>query len=251
MSFNPYENLVGGFSPNDGTIDFYLRINSLLRDDWTVLDLGAGRAAWYEDDECSTRRNLRLLKGKVKKVIAADVDEAVLDNNASDEQLVIKDNDIGIEKHSVDLIVCDYVLEYISEPKRIVEQIDHVLKDGGWFCARTPHKYSYVALVARLVKNSSHSNWLKRIQPDRKEQDVFPTVYQLNTMRDIMRYFAGWRNHSFLFRADPSYFFGSQAIYHLQAFLHRVMFAEFNGNLFVFMQKRSGVGMDSGDETST
>ena len=28
MQFNPEHDLIGGFLPNDGTIDFYLRINS-------------------------------------------------------------------------------------------------------------------------------------------------------------------------------------------------------------------------------
>ena len=28
--FEPYKNLPGKFSPNDGTIDFYLRIRSLI-----------------------------------------------------------------------------------------------------------------------------------------------------------------------------------------------------------------------------
>ena len=54
MSFNPSKNMVGGFTDNDGTIDFYLRVNSLINKDSIVLDLGAGRAAWYEDDKCQT-----------------------------------------------------------------------------------------------------------------------------------------------------------------------------------------------------
>ena len=50
MLFDPYKNMVGGFSPNDGTIGFYLRVNSIVERDSVVLDLGAGRAAWFNDD---------------------------------------------------------------------------------------------------------------------------------------------------------------------------------------------------------
>ena len=92
MSYNPYENLVGGFSTNDGTIDFYLRINSLIKKTDTVLDIGAGRGGWLEDDPCEIRKNVRLLKGKVNHLIAADVDISVLKNRASDKQILIKDN---------------------------------------------------------------------------------------------------------------------------------------------------------------
>lgn len=45
MRYKPCANMVGGFSENDGTIDFYLRINSLIDETSVVLDLGAGRAS--------------------------------------------------------------------------------------------------------------------------------------------------------------------------------------------------------------
>ena len=107
MSYKPSDNMVGGFTENDGTIDFYLRINSLINDKSVVLDLGAGRASWYEDDKCATRRDIRLLKGKVKQLIAADVDEVVLSNRSSDKQIVINNGKLDLEQNSVDLIVAD------------------------------------------------------------------------------------------------------------------------------------------------
>jgi SAM-dependent methyltransferase len=237
MSFDPYSKLVGGFSPNDGTIDFYLRINSLLDSSHTVLDLGAGRAAWYEDDKCEVRRNIRLIKGKVSRVIAADVDEVVLENKASNDQLIIKNGHLDIENGSVDLVVADYVLEHIIEPEEFVSQIGNVLRSGGWFCARTPHKFSYVAIAAELIHNSKHSAMLTRIQPGRKEMDVFPTAYRMNTMKDLKTYFAGWNNKSFVFRSDPSYYFGNKLMYNIQAGMHRIIFKELCGNLFIFFQK--------------
>lgn len=237
MSYNPYSKLVGGFSQNDGTIDFYLRVNSLLDRSYTVLDLGAGRAAWYEDDKCEIRRSIRLIKGKVSKLIAADVDEVVLQNKASDDQLLIKNGQLDIENHSVDLIVADYVLEHILEPEKFVVQIGKALRSGGWFCARTPHKFSYVAIAAALTSNSRHSEVLARIQPDRKELDVFPTAYRLNTMTDLKSHFSGWNDKSFVFRADPAYYFGNKLMYNIQSGIHRVIFKELCGNLFIFLQK--------------
>ena len=237
MNFDPNSNMVGGFSDNDGTIDFYLRINSLLSREHTVLDFGAGRAAWFEDDKCETRRNIRLLKGKVKKVIASDVDKAVLENRASDEQIYMESGELEIECNSIDLVVADYVLEHIADPPKFLSQVDNCLKSGGWFCARTPHKYSYVSIAASMVKNSSHAKLLRNMQPDRKEVDVFPTTYKMNTMNDIKRAFIGWNDMTFIFRADPAYFFASKTIFRLQSAMHRIMPKEFCGNLFVFVQK--------------
>lgn len=237
MSYNPGKKMVGGFTQNDGTIDFYLRINSLVNPDMIILDLGAGRAAWFLDDDCNTRRNIRLLKGKAKQVIAADVDHAVLENLSSDKQIIIKGDNFEVEPSSVDLIIADYVLEHIDNPIEFYSQVNNCLKSGGWFCARTPHKYSYVALVASLIKNSLHSKFLSYIQPNRKDIDVFPTRYKLNKMNDIRRTFSDWENFSFIYRAEPAYFFGNRFIYALQSLLHRLLPAFAYGNLFVFLKK--------------
>jgi len=215
--------MVGGFTENDGTIDFYLRVNSLIKNTSIVIDLGAGRAGWYEEDDCKTRRDIRLLKGKVKQLIAADVDEAVFSNKSSDKQVLIKDGKLDIELNSADMIVADYVLEHIDNPSEFFNQIDSCLKSGGWFCARTPHKYCYVALIASLVKNSLHAKLLSLVQPKRKEIDVFPTRYKLNQMKDIKSTFTDWENFSFIYRAEPAYYFGNKLVFKLQLLLHRIM----------------------------
>lgn len=238
VPYDPQANMIGGFSENDGTIDFYLRINSLLQDNFVVLDFGAGRGAWYEDDACATRTSIRLLKGKVRKVIAADVDQAVLGNKASDEQLLLQHgNDLDCLEHSVDLIVADYVLEHIRDAALFFEEVDRCLKPGGWFCARTPHKFSYVAIFARMVQNKLHAKVINFIQPNRKEIDVFPTHYELNTLQKVQRHFNGWENRSFIFRSDPAYFFGNQFVYGLQKFIHKLLPRFISGNLFIFIRK--------------
>ena len=237
MNYDPNLNMVGGFSDNDGTIDFYLRVNSLISKDQIVLDFGAGRASWFEEDKCETKREIRMLKGKVKKVIACDLDKAVLENRASDEQHYMKEGNLDIEENSIDLIVSDYVLEHIEDPKEFVKQAEACLKSGGWFCARTPHKFSYVSIAASLIKNILHSKVLSRAQPDRKEIDIFPTRFRMNTMRDINNAFDGWNNKSFIFRSDPDYYFGSKVFYKLQSIVHRIMPKIISGNLFIFVQK--------------
>lgn len=239
MLFDPYKNMVGGFSPNDGTIGFYLRVNSIVENTSVVLDLGAGRGAWFSDDPCETRRNTRLLKGKVREVIAADVDAAVRDNLASDRQIVIENGELDLPKASVDVIVADYVFEHVAEVVEFAEQANHVLKEGGWLCARTPHKFNYVALIAAITKNNLHSKVLEKVQPNRKEIDVFPTVYKLNTIGDIRRAFPGWSDHSFVHRSDPAYFFGNRFVYAGLSLIHRLFFKEFSGSIFVFLRKGS------------
>ena len=67
--FNPSSNMVGGYTENDGTIDFYSRINFLINENSNVLDYGAGRGAWA-NSQCEYRKKIRTLKGKVKRIYA-------------------------------------------------------------------------------------------------------------------------------------------------------------------------------------
>lgn len=236
-AYNPFAQLPGGFSPQDGTLDFYGRINALLRPDMIVLDLGAGRAAWFEDDPIAFRRDVRNLKGKVARVIAADVDPAVLENRAVDESVLIADGLIPVADASIDLIVCDYVFEHVEEPVAFAAEIGRILKPGGWLCARTPHRNNLVSVAARRVSNKRHAAVLRKVQPDRKEIDVFPTVYRLNTRAAIRRAFPGWRDTSFVFRSDPAYFFGRKAMFKLITATSHFLPSSLIGNIFVFLQK--------------
>ena len=235
--FTPYSGLPGGYSVTDGTIDFYSRVKTLINENMTVLDLGAGRAEWYEDDKIPHRKNTRLLKGHVKEVVAADVDKVVLTNRCSDRQIIIENNTIPLEDNSVDLIVCDYVFEHVVSPEEFAWEINRVLKTNGWLCARTPHKYNYVSIIARIIKNSKHASILKLVQPFRKEVDVFPTTYKLNELRQINKIFDNYSKYSFLYKTDPDYYFGKKTVYYFFKFLLHIMPKFLSANIFVFLRK--------------
>lgn len=78
------ESEFGGFSNVDGTVSFYNRINAILKTSFTVLDVGCGRGLVSEDDN-EYRKNLAILKGKVKKVIGVDIVKSAEANICLDE----------------------------------------------------------------------------------------------------------------------------------------------------------------------
>jgi SAM-dependent methyltransferase len=229
--------MLGGFTEADGTLEFYGRVNAAIDGSMTVLDLGAGRAEWFEDDPCDWRRRMRLLRGKAAKVIAADPDPAVLGNRASDEQLLIEDGRLPLPDASVDLAVADYVLEHVDDPDAFAAEVARVLKPGGLFCARTPHAWSYVSLASRLVPDALHAKVLSRVQVARKEEDVFPTVYRMNTRRAIARRFAGWGDYSYVYVPSPAYYFGRRWLFRAFDALHRALPTPAAGYVFAFLRK--------------
>lgn len=235
MNYSPDQNRLGGFSENDGTIDFYLRIKSLLSKNSIVLDLGAGSGSWI-NDTCDLRRNIRLIKGNVSKIYGTDIDQDIFENKTIDEAKIMSANQVPVADSFFDLIICDFVLEHVENPKKFVNEINRLLKPGGWFCARTPHKYSYQAFFARLFPNKHHQGLLKYIKPDTQDR-AFPTKYKLNTLRKISQYFPGYKSKSFIFRANPAYYFGNIFIYKIQKLISSVFFRWFSGCIFVYLKK--------------
>lgn len=235
--YDPADRLLGGFSELDGTMEFFSRLGALLEPHFVVVDLGAGRGSWHSEDRVPFRRNLRDIRSKVAEYVGVDVDPAVLTNPTTTRNALIVDGRLPMDDASADLILCDYVLEHIQDVGAFRDEVFRVLKPGGVFCGRTPHTLNYVSLAARVIKNAKHANWLRRVQPNRKAEDVFPTAYRCNTLGALDRVFAGWENFSYLYASEPQYYFGSKIAFHLFAVVHKLAPAPLTGNLFVFLRK--------------
>ena len=126
------ESKFGGFTDIDGTIAFYIRVNSLINHSSVVLDVGCSRGT-YAKDPISVRRELRIFKGKCKKVIGIDVDEIANDNPFIDEFNLIQSSHWPLQDDSVDVCICDSVLEHVENPDLFFSECQRVIKRGGVF----------------------------------------------------------------------------------------------------------------------
>ncbi len=235
---------VGGFPHTDGEIEFYLRVGSLVGPESRVLDLGAGRGQWAIEPAPSTRRDVRLLKGRVREVVGCDVDPAVLDNPTLDRAVVTELADpLPFEDDSFDLVVADYVLEHVAreDVDRFVSEVVRVLRPGGWFAARTPNKWGLIGLGARAVPNRLHTRFLRRLQPDRKDIDVFPTRYSMNTRRALRKRFAGHEVFIYPHSAVPTYFEQSRVAWHAASVFGRLTPRRLDSTLNIFVRVRGPV----------
>lgn len=230
----------GGIARDDTTAAFYSRINALIRPEDTVLDLGAGRGSQLEG-EPSYRKSLATLRGKVARLYGCDVDDAVLSNPFLDEAAVFDPaGPLPFGDATFDLVYSDWVIEHLYDPARFVAELGRVLKPGGWFCARTPNKWGYIALGARLVPARFEGKVLGMVQPGRQERDVFAKRYRMNTRRDLARAFLAdsWLDASFAMNATPAYHGGRHILFTAIELFQRFTPAAMNSVLLVFMQKR-------------
>lgn len=235
------DSLAGGFSHRDCTVWFYTRIDALLEPHLQMLNLGAGRGANIAEDGSAFRRKLQTFRGRIAHIVGLDLDPAVMENPDLDEAHVIRIGErYPLLDHSVDIIISDHVLEHVANPREFAEEIDRVLKPGGWFCARTPVKWGYIGIGARAVPNALHVRFVEKLQPGRKAEDVFPVVYRMNSLTALSKAFPAdkWRHYTYGFNGDPGYHANSRILFKLVELWGWLMPRHLGAKFHVFLQKK-------------
>lgn len=234
------ESTFGGFTDVDGTIAFFCRVNALLDSSFTVLDVGCGSGSSAVADPVPFRRSLRILKGKAARVIGIDVDAAAQANPIIDEFRLIQGESWPVDADTVDLVLCDSVLEHLEHPETFFSESHRVLRNGGFICLRTSNKWSYVAIAARLIPNRYHARVTGAIQTGREETDVFPTRYRCNSAGKIRRLLSrhGFDRVVYGYEAEPSYLSFSCLAYWLGVLHQRFSPRLFKATLFAFGKVR-------------
>lgn len=232
---------VGGFSRDNKNLEFYSRVDALLAPDAVVVDFGAGRGGFTEEPDSYLRR-LRTLRGRVARVIGVDVDPVVTQNPSVDEAIVWDPHAaIDLPDASVDVVVSDFTFEHVEDPAPVAAELDRILKPGGWICARTPNRWGYIALGARLVPNRLHARALRRLQPGRRaERDVFPTRYRMNTRGTIRRLFPTprWEVYAYTMNGEPVYFGRSWLLVYAVYGLSRLLPQRLGATYLFFCRKQ-------------
>ena len=237
------ERQAGGFTRFDGAIQFYTRVRSLLsllEYGAVVLDFGAGRGVSAES-ATPIHREISDLRPIARCVIGVDVDSVVRQNPLLHAALMIDGRShLPFADSSIDLIVSDHTFEHLPDPKWAASELERVLRPGGWICARTPNKLGYIGVAARAVPNRLHTRVLSVLQPQRREQDVFPTVYRLNTLRTVRRHFSAphFIDASYAWDPEAAYFASTGLGDRVMRGVSRVTPERLRAVLMIFLQKR-------------
>jgi SAM-dependent methyltransferase len=171
-----------GFAGSDGTLPFVLRLHSILQPGDRVVDFGAGRGAAFNNATGVKRKLLDLRQAGVT-VVGVDVSADVLDNPTLSEAVVIRPGEpLPFADASIDVVFAEWVCEHLEHPTAVLRDIRRVLKPGGWFAFKTPNRWHYSMLVARLVPDRHHEAVLRMAQPNRLAEDIFPKFYRMNSV---------------------------------------------------------------------
>jgi SAM-dependent methyltransferase len=234
---------VAGFTKLDGTVRFYNFVKAAMARIAAkkVLDFGAGRGGTLETD-IPWRRQLQDLRQLGAEVWAADIDPVVRSHPASDHQVVLEPTGpLPFPDEFFDLIVSDWTFEHIAEPEMAAAELLRIVRPGGFICARTSNKFGYIKLAASAVPNRLHKKALEIIQPGRRHEDIFPTVYKMNSIREIRRLFPGCEVWGYRDNSEPAYFFNNPLLYRLFLAVHWILPDSMATILQVFIRKPSSV----------
>jgi SAM-dependent methyltransferase len=146
-----------------------------LRPDALILDVGAGAGIVSQMD----------FRGQVARVVGIDPDPRVRDNPYLDEAYIGVAERTPFAEGSFDLVFADNVLEHIADPDEFLREVRRILKPGGLFLGKTPNRWHYVPLIARLTPHAFHE--LVCSLRGRAAANTFPTFYRLNSPAQIRR----------------------------------------------------------------
>lgn len=157
-------------------------LNEYCEETFKWLDLGCGHQllpSWRFEQEKT------LINSEGKLIVGIDYDYLSLTKHKTITNKLRGDiTNLPFPDSTFDLITSNMVFEHLDNPEEQLKEISRVLSKGGKLIFHTPNKLSYATMMARMIPEAI-KNRLVYILEGRKEEDVFPAYYKINSPSKI------------------------------------------------------------------
>jgi ubiquinone/menaquinone biosynthesis C-methylase UbiE len=158
-------------------------LKTYINNDTRWLDLGCGQEilpGWMKAEE-----EVATLVLKSKLLVGIDYKLSSLQKHKTLKYKIRGDIiKLPCKNNLFNLVTANMVVEHLENPTEALSEIYRVLEPGGLFIFHTPNFLNYQILIASITPQ-----WLKNklimFFENRKEDDIFPTYYRLNTYKTI------------------------------------------------------------------
>ena len=144
------------------------------------LELGCGHhilARWMSSSE---QREHELVSA-TKLTVGIDISYSSLRNHRSIPVRTVGTVEaLPFRDGSFDVVSANMVMEHVIGPEAALAEIHRVLSPGGIFIFHTPNVWNYQFAIARWLPQGL-KNKLVWLLERRREEDVFPTAYRINS----------------------------------------------------------------------
>ena len=142
----------------------------------TVVEVGCGKQCWLI--------NQIRPQFPTMHIVGVDIDEASAQNPHIDKFYCAPATSIPLADQTVDVVICWWVFEHLSDPDKSLSEIHRILKPGGhlYFC--TPNKRNPAMQLSYYFSLKSHHRIVRLLTNDR-EWDNCATYYKMNTIGEL------------------------------------------------------------------
>ncbi len=147
------------------------RVESLASPPGRLLDVG-----------CATGAFLRVAQARGWTVTGTELSPQAVRAAQADGFRVFPGEvwEAGLSGEAFDAVTCWHVIEHVTDPRRVMDEIHRVLRPGGWLVLATPNLDDYIFRAAYLVARRRR---VRLFEPDERELHLF--FFSAQTLRRL------------------------------------------------------------------
>ena len=193
-------------------------IDQLVTEGCEWVDVGGGKSLLPSNEALAAS-----LSERCKFLCGVDPSENINNNTLLHEksQCMIEDYR---SNRSFDLATMRMVAEHVGQPQLAIASLSRLVRSGGKLVIYTPYRWSPSAIAASITPLRFHQ-FMANFLWASHEEDVFPTVYRMNTRRRLRSLLepAGFKEAGFMYLGHCTVFSRFRVLYALELTAWRLL----------------------------